>query len=129
MRNLVEVCLLTDQVSQLSSFYQILLQMEPVDASEAHVSFCIQNTYLSIYAKREMEAWAPGSTHAAESGNSILGFEVENVDVEFERLTHLNVTILRAPTTFPWGRRAVWFQDPEGNIITFSAPVDVLEKP
>ena len=50
-------------------------------------------------------------------------FEVEDVDQEFERLQAMNVEIVKPPTTQPWGRRSVWFRDPDGNIVNFYASV------
>ena len=31
--------------------------------------------------------------------------------------------IVKPPTTQPWGRRSVWFRDPDGNIVNFYADV------
>lgn len=49
------------------------------------------------------------------------GFNVENVDDEFERLKSLNMDIefVAVPTTYPWGSRAMHFRDPDGNIVCF----------
>jgi len=57
-------------------------------------------------------------------GRYTLEFEVEDVDREFERLKALDVIFVKPPTTQAWGRRSVWFRDPDGNIINFFARVD-----
>jgi catechol 2,3-dioxygenase-like lactoylglutathione lyase family enzyme len=46
-------------------------------------------------------------------------FQVETVDREYERLRQMAVPIVNPPTSYPWGRRAVWFRDPDGNIVNF----------
>ena len=120
---LTEVCLLTLNVRCLRDFYRQLLQVEPVDDGEVHVAFQVGDVFLTLYAAGEMEAWAPGSTREVGRGGGIVGFEVADVDQEYARLLDMRVTILKVPTTFPWGRRAVWFQDPDGNKITFSCPI------
>jgi catechol 2,3-dioxygenase-like lactoylglutathione lyase family enzyme len=68
---------------------------------------------------------APGSTANAGTGSAVLEFEVEDVDVEYQRLRDLNVPIVKPPTTQPWGVRSVWFRDPDGNVINFYARVAV----
>jgi catechol 2,3-dioxygenase-like lactoylglutathione lyase family enzyme len=38
-----------------------------------------------------------------------------------ERLLTEGVEIVKPPTTQPWGRRSVWFRDPDGNVVSFYA--------
>ena len=50
---------------------------------------------------------------------------VEDVDREHERLLANEVEIVKPPTTQSWGRRSVWFRDPDGNVVNFHANVVV----
>ena len=51
--------------------------------------------------------------------NVIVGFNVDDVDVEYERLLKLGVEMLNQPTTHPWGTRSFQFKDPDENILNF----------
>lgn len=55
----------------------------------------------------------------AGHGSFTIEFQVEDVDIEYEHLLNMGVPIVNPPTTYPWGRRAVWFRDPDGNIVNF----------
>jgi catechol 2,3-dioxygenase-like lactoylglutathione lyase family enzyme len=35
-------------------------------------------------------------------------------------------TFVKRPTTQPWGRRSIWFRDPDGNVVNFNAPVPAV---
>jgi catechol 2,3-dioxygenase-like lactoylglutathione lyase family enzyme len=57
----------------------------------------------------------------AGCGGFTPAFEVKDVDAEYERLKVLKAEFVKLPTTYPWGNRAVWFRDPDGNIVDFYA--------
>jgi uncharacterized glyoxalase superfamily protein PhnB len=93
------------------------------DGDDTFAEFSIQGLKLSICSTRLMETMAPGCTVGAGSGNSVLEFEVEDVDQDYERLQQLAVVIVKLPTTQPWGIRSMWFRDPDGNLVNFYRPV------
>ena len=41
---------------------------------------------------------------------------LEDVDKEYNELKAKGVNFVKAPTTFPWGQRIAYFEDPEGNL-------------
>lgn len=41
---------------------------------------------------------------------------VDDVDKEYEELRSRGVNFVKPPTTFPWGQRIAYFEDPEGNL-------------
>ena len=41
---------------------------------------------------------------------------VDDVDKEYEDLNAKGVHFLKTPTTYPWGQRIAYFEDPEGNL-------------
>ena len=50
----------------------------------------------------------------------MLEFQVEDVDVEYERLrsiAQLEIEFVLQPTTLPWGNRSIYFRDPDGNLV------------
>jgi lactoylglutathione lyase len=41
---------------------------------------------------------------------------LKDVDKEYEELKAKGVHFVKPPTTFPWGQRIAYFEDPEGNL-------------
>lgn len=53
------------------------------------------------------------------ASNTILSFNVDDLDVEYRRLISLGAEMINEPTTHPWGARSFQFKDPDGNILNF----------
>jgi len=117
------ICLVTKDVQRLRSFYAAILQVE-VKGDDTFTMLSTEGAALSIFTETGMERMAPDSMQDSGCGRYTLEFEVEDVDWEFERLKALDVIFVKPPTTQIWGRRSVWFRDPDGNIINFFAHVD-----
>jgi catechol 2,3-dioxygenase-like lactoylglutathione lyase family enzyme len=116
------ICLVTERVPVLVQFYTEILGCQ-AEGDDTHAEFEIGGLSLAIFTRRGMEEMAPGSMHGAGSGNITIGFEVEDVDVQYERLKALGVVFVKLPETYPWGARSVWFRDPDGNIVNFFSQV------
>jgi uncharacterized glyoxalase superfamily protein PhnB len=110
-------------VQRLRSFYAAILQVEP-EGDDTFTMLATQGAALSIFTEEGMERMAPGSMQDSGCGRYTLEFEVEDVDREFERLKERGVILIKPPTTQSWGRRSVWFRDPDGNIINFFSRLD-----
>jgi len=122
VRTFVGICIVTRDVRRLRDFYRDVLQAE----AEGEGDFVVLSTSgakLSLYTEEGTEQMAPGSMKAVGRGGCVLEFEVEDVDSECERLKGMNVSIVKPPTTQPWGVRSVWFRDPDGNIVNFYGEV------
>ena len=112
------ICLISGDVPRLRDFYKEFLQVE-AEGESVFVIFSTEGAMLSIFSTEGMEKMAPGSMKNAGCGSYTIEFEVGDVDQEYERLTGMNVPIVKPPTTQPWGRRSFWFRDPDGNIVNF----------
>jgi uncharacterized glyoxalase superfamily protein PhnB len=117
------VCLLTGDVPVLKAFYETVLQVQS-EGNEVHAELHTEGGSVSIFSNEGMERMAPGSTMSQGHGGFTLGFEVQDVDAEFDRLKRLGVDFILLPTTHPWGSRSMWFRDPDGNIVDFYAVVN-----
>ncbi|MFO7696600.1 MAG: VOC family protein [Anaerolineae bacterium] len=120
MRRFGGVSLITSNVTRLRNFYRVVLQLEP-EGDSVHSAFPTAGAALTLYSVQGMEEMAPGSTVGIGSGSTVLGFEVADVDVEYERLQSLRLEILKPPATYPWGTRSVWLRDPDGNVVNLYA--------
>lgn len=116
------ICIITQNVDRLCVFYREILKLEPEEGNIFEI-IPTEGAVLSIFSSERMEKMAPGYLKETGYGSYTIEFEVEDVDHEFERLKALNVEIVKPPTTQPWGRRSVWFRDPDGNIVNFYANV------
>jgi uncharacterized glyoxalase superfamily protein PhnB len=118
VKELTGLCLITHDVLGLSIFYRDLLQVE-MQGDQVHTELFTQGAGLYIFLETQMEQMAPGSLQGAGHGSFTIEFQVEDVDLEYERILKMGVPIVKPPTTYPWGRRAAWFRDPDGNIVNF----------
>jgi catechol 2,3-dioxygenase-like lactoylglutathione lyase family enzyme len=112
------VSLISADVPALAAFYTLALGCQP-EGDNIHSEFVLDGLSLAIFDRQAMEQMAPGSMQGAGSGNVTLALEVEDVDKEYERIKALGFTFVKQPATHPWGARAFWFRDPDGNIVDF----------
>jgi catechol 2,3-dioxygenase-like lactoylglutathione lyase family enzyme len=114
------VCLITYDVAKLANFYEKVLGIK-AEGNDTHAELAAEGAGITIFSVEGMERMAPSSMQGAGNGSFTIGFEVEDVDAEYERLKLLNVEFVKLPQTHPWGCRSLWFRDPDGNIIDFFA--------
>lgn len=114
------ICLVTRNVPALAQFYARVLGVQ-AERDDNHVELHTAGAHLYVFSVDGMEQMAPGSMQGAGHGNFTMGFEVNDVDAEYERLKGLGVALVKPPANYPWGNRSVWFRDPDGNIMDFYA--------
>jgi predicted ester cyclase/predicted enzyme related to lactoylglutathione lyase len=113
--------LVTSDVRRLGAFYAAVLDAD-VDGDDVFATVsCDGGMELSIFAAHGMETMAAGSMDG--SGRCILEVQVVDVDATDERICASGALLVKPPTTQPWGRRSVWFRDPDGTIVNFYSPV------
>ena len=80
------------------------------------------NTYLELFQYRSPTSHSEGRqpSGANEPGIRHLAFEVEDAQVEYDRLKMAGGITMNPPYTFPEGGSAVYCRDPFGNIIEFT---------
>jgi catechol 2,3-dioxygenase-like lactoylglutathione lyase family enzyme len=115
---LVGVCLITNNVPALADYYSRILGVQ-AEGDEHHVELKVTGAGLTIFSTQGMENMAPHSMEGAGYGSVTIGFEVADVDAEYERLKTLGVEFVKPPASYPWGTRSFWFRDPDRNIVNF----------
>lgn len=116
---MADVCIITEDVPLLTRFYEGVLQAK-ADGDGVHTSFVMDDIGLAIYSKKAAEDnMRFDFSRYWGSGNFTLGFNVDDVDKEYERLKSLNLDFITTPTTHSWGARSMHFRDPDGNIVCF----------
>lgn len=114
-----DVCFITEDVLRLRAFYEAVFggKAEGDVIHSALVMDGIQFTFDYVDPLQKNSAFHYVS--AGGANNVIVGFNVDDVDVEYQRLLPLGAEMLNEPTTHPWRARSFQFRDPDGNILNF----------
>lgn len=115
-------CIITDNVNAMKYFYENVLRVK-AEGDENYALIFSKDANLSIFSRKSMKEMAPSCLTKTGYSSCVIEIEVNDVDFEYELLKKKNVTIVKLPTTQPWGVRSVWFKDPDGNIINFHTNV------
>jgi catechol 2,3-dioxygenase-like lactoylglutathione lyase family enzyme len=117
------VRLLVSDLKACFRFYRDVLEFDVLwgDDEGSYASFKTDRTILALF-KRQAMAEAIGSadkpSHVDCQDRVALIFEVDDVDVAYQRLRDTGITFLTEPLDRPdWGIRAAHFRDPDGNLI------------
>jgi catechol 2,3-dioxygenase-like lactoylglutathione lyase family enzyme len=126
MPKLTYACVLSRDIDRLGAFYRAVLQLQP-SSRGAYMEFQTQPGIFSLWSLDEFEqtAGTSASQHFG-SGSVMLEFQVEDVDSQYARLQHMDefsIDFVLPPTTLAWGNRAIYFRDPDGNLVNFFSRV------
>ncbi len=115
------ITLLTTDMPVMRAFYEEVLGFKPITELGAYVEYRSEGVRFAICETGVMVE----TVSAAEYSTTPQGQRVElafpcdspaEVDREFERITAAGGRAVRTPANMPWGQRAAFFADPEGNI-------------
>ena len=104
-----EVCLLTNNVPRLASFYRQLLGVEESSGDETHQFVLAEETALTVYDD--------GTDKNNQNQNICLAFTVDDIDKAYEKVLSLGARIIEPPAKRPWGAINMSFYDPDNNIV------------
>jgi uncharacterized glyoxalase superfamily protein PhnB len=121
--SLIYTCLVTNDVKQLTEFYQRVLQVKAHASGDSYVEFPTSAGTLAIFDADAQEKYIPGAAQAGQNRSAILEFNVADVDQQYEKLQGIVKTWVKPPTTQPWGSRSIYFRDPDGNLVDFFSRV------
>jgi predicted enzyme related to lactoylglutathione lyase len=104
----------------LMDFYEKLFDVTASEKGEYHSSVNIGGLSLTIDAADIADGDSVFSyVNCKASDNTIICFNVDDVDAEYTRVLALGAATLNEPTTHPCGARSFQFRDSDGNIINF----------
>lgn len=118
----LSLAVVTSQIGTMRNFYAAVFGVEATGDAD-YVEFRTGADWLfALCAIGAIESAAPGA-HAPGTNRCVrIELEVSDVDAEYERLQPVVRDWIVPPTDWPWGTRATWFRDPDGNLISlFSA--------
>jgi catechol 2,3-dioxygenase-like lactoylglutathione lyase family enzyme len=118
------VTIVTADLEPMRTFYQEVLQIEPQIYHGNYVEFALAAGTLALWCQSEYEAFAITPMRGAANHSVLIGFEVEDGDGEYARLKGLQLEWMQELTTEPWGHRAFYVRDPDGNVLNIYTPVE-----
>ena len=113
------VCIVTEDVKRLETFYKDVLKREASLSTEQYVEFNIDGMIISFYDLVAYNDLADAPVNSIKESHSFIEIEVEDVHKEYEDLKRMNVKFAKKITTQPWGITSTYFYDPDGNLINF----------
>ena len=87
------------------------------------VEFPTAARVLALWRRAEQEEFGISTLRGAANNRAMIEFEVEDVDQQYARLKGMPIEWIREPTTQPWGHRALYLRDPDGNLVNLFTPV------
>jgi lactoylglutathione lyase len=118
MRRMDYVIQYVESLSRSVTFYRDVIGLKVRIEGNGYVEFEMANTKFALF-DRSMLPDLIGSEGGKPPCGEI-GFLIEDVDTEAERLRRLGVEILSGPVDRPWRERTLHIADPDGNIIEFA---------
>jgi uncharacterized glyoxalase superfamily protein PhnB len=118
------VTIVTANLEQMRTFYQEVPQIEPTIYRGNYVEFAMEAGTLALWRQSECEAYGIGSLRGASNHSVLIECAVANVEREYARLKSLAVEWVQELTTQPWGHRAFYVRDPDGNVLNFHTAVE-----
>lgn len=114
--------IITADVNRLVEFYELVTKVSAQWGNELFAEIPTPIGTLAIGSDKTVPLFGEGSAEPATNRSAILEFVVEDVDAEYERLREHVAEVVTAPTTMPWGNRALLFRDPDGNLVNLFTP-------
>jgi uncharacterized glyoxalase superfamily protein PhnB len=118
------VTIVTANLDSMRAFYQEVLQVEPQIFRGNYVEFPLETGTLALWRQSEWEAFGIAPMRGGANHSILIEFEVEDVDREYARLKRLPITWVQELTTQPWGHRAFYVRDPDGNVLNVHTVVE-----
>jgi lactoylglutathione lyase len=119
IRKVNAVVLFVQDLDRSMRFYRDTLDLDVVVSDDVSFAFRMEGQDFAIVKlsegmnmlNEEVLALKQGAGHRV-----MLCADVEDVDATYESLTAKGVIFIKPPIDQPWGWRAAYFADPEGNI-------------
>jgi predicted enzyme related to lactoylglutathione lyase len=119
------VRLITADFERLTGFYAQLFGQPLTHYTPTFAELRTTGATLAIAHSSTLAAFG-GEQLASPAANRsvIIEFRMADVDAAYQRVAGLlDLTLVQAPTTMPWGNRSLLFRDPDGNLVNFFTPV------
>ena len=110
-----DLCFLTKDVLRLCAFYESVFGGK-AEGDEWHSTLAIDGLHIVFLLEKNIDFYYE---FAENANNTILSLNVDDLDMEYQRMISLGADVINEPITHPWGARSFQFKDPDGNIVNF----------
>jgi predicted enzyme related to lactoylglutathione lyase len=117
------VRIITDDLDPLVGFYEQITGVAANRPAPVFAELVLSGATLAIGHSDTVQLFGAGSAHAADNHSTIIEFQVDDVETEFERLKEFVTDWVKEPTVLPWGNRSILFRDPDGNLVNLYTPL------
>src|SRR5438034_11412903 len=100
-------------------FYRDTLGLKVINLERKNAQFAMEGTHFiltEITDGEELVGYEMSEPPLRGVNPALMCVRVADVDAAFEALSAKGVEFTREPVNLPWGIRAAYFKDPEGNI-------------
>lgn len=118
MRRVDYVIHYVESLTRSVTFYRDVIGLRVRIEGDGYVEFETANTKFSLFERSKLPQLIGREGGDPPCGE--IGFLVDDVDSEAERLRHLGVEILTGPVDRPWRERTLHIADPDGHVIEFA---------
>ncbi len=113
-----DVCIITDKVLDVADFYEKIFNVK-AEGDSIHSFIKAAGLGIVIYSKNAAETEMGFDFSDSGNGMTYIGYNVDDVDKEYERIKSLDISDVTVPHLWPWGAKSFNFKDIEGNRIVF----------
>ena len=89
-----------------------------------YIEFTLEAGTLALWRQSECAEYGLGAVRGAANDRVLIELEVADVAQEYARPKGLEVEWVHELTTQPWGHRAFYVRDPDGNVLNFHMVVE-----
>ncbi len=118
MRRVDYVIHYVESLRRSVAFYRDVIGLRVRIEGDGYVEFDMENTKFSLFERSKLPELIGRDGGEPPCGE--IGFLIDDVDAEAERLRGLGVEILTGPVDRRWRERTLHIADPDGNIIEFA---------
>ena len=119
--------LVVRDIKAVVSFYEMVTGQVAEWLAPVFAEIVTPGATLALGSAETVALFKEGSAEAAANRTAILEFVVDDVDVEFARLSG-KVDVVHEPKLMPRGNRTAQFRDPEGTLVALYTPVSDVAK-
>lgn len=118
---LASIRLVAADINQMVAFYEMVTELKAEWLAPVFAEIVTPAATLAIGAAETVALSKEGSGAPAANRTAYLEFQVEDIDVEYERLKD-KVPLVHELKTMPWGNKTFQFRDPEGSAVSLYMP-------
>lgn len=113
--------LIAGDIKAMVAFYETVTGVQAQWLAPVFAEIETPAATLAIGSVETVALWKEDSAEPGANRTACLEFQVEDIDVEYERLKD-KVPLVHALKMMPWGNKTFQFRDPEGTAVSLYMP-------